>query len=585
MGSLSNGFIEYNKNKPSFKTEGLSFCCFLILLVVPNMVFSGEFWYQTLHPMKWVVTLVPLCIMLFFAFIKSFAERARGFLWDSFSLIATFFLIFLSLQPLWIPISSWSTYLLAWFSFAALWLLYIITFNIFNETWLPWIFLSSGLAGAVSVFFAELQIHSLHKPFFFILQTPGHYIANTGQQNMLAFWLAICSLNLMFLFLYVPAFSKKGWDLPRDGILILLLAVTEWGLWNTTSRSAIFGIISGLLFMAIGVWCSGNKDIKRRALCIILIFFAIMTATVELNEGRIGTLKDKFRDIVENPASVGQRDSIWLTSWYMFRQHPFRGVGLGHYKWNYLKAQGAMLEEHPEKKWQYTYWAHNEFLQWLCETGVVGGALLFTVVCWWFCHFVSVLYKKAPLSLEALWGSSLVVLFGGTALWTRPFHRIEDAVWLAVALGVANRDILQEEFCVRFSLEKNRFIMALFSGVAVGGLIFLGHGLYSDRLIAKAFEEKNMALQMDCLNRASQSLMVRSLAQKELAHLLLACGEGGRDPELLAEGLNRMYALFQKEPHVKEFRVLLDWGIKLGKKDLVFELSRYLHPSVRGTVP
>lgn len=59
----------------------------------------------------------------------------------------------------------------------------------------------SAISGTLSVFFAELQLRGMNGFFPFILATPGHYIANTGQQNMLGLWLAICVLNTMYLYI------------------------------------------------------------------------------------------------------------------------------------------------------------------------------------------------------------------------------------------------------------------------------------------------------------------------------------------------------------------------------------------------
>lgn len=559
----------FSNESPSFLMEGFLFSCFFAMLIFPNMVFSGNHWFQSLHLLKWVAAFVPIALIVLVLWASSFNKRAVfPFSVDFFALIWLAFLVYVTLQPLWIPIFSLPTFLRSWFFFAGLWVLYVVASNFFSMEFLSFLLWGSAIGGALSVFFAELQLRGMNGSFPFILATPGHYIANTGQQNMLGLWLAICVLNTMYLYI-----KKKTIVLGIP--VIIFMAVIEWGLWNTTSRSAIFGIGAGILFMLVTSLRTQSKEIQKKTLAVIFIFFVILGVTIEMNKGRIGTLRQKFADVLENPASVGKRDSIWLTSWYMFRSHPLQGVGLGQYKWHYLEAQRSMRALHPEKAWQFTYWAHNEYLQWLCETGIVGGLWLLLLAGWWLWSFGGIIWRKIRLPHEILWGTSLIALILGTGLWTRPFHRIENVLWMVVAFAIANKEILGTQPLFSFFRKSKKAFFTLLGVGVLLGLLFLGQGMYGDYLLSSSFNVKDVDLQRDYLERAGKSFMVQDLAQKQLAYHYLNTGERLRNPQMVSAGLNRLYDVFQHEPHGKDLGILLNWGHRLNNETLLNELSPY----------
>lgn len=558
--------------------QGVLAVLLFISLTLPNLVFSGPFFFSTLHLMKWAAALIPLALG---GILAGSAVAARGtvktvFSIDGFAVIWLLLLLYVTAQPFWSGLRSPETFFQEWFFFASLWLAYVLAFRAAGKGFIEAVLWGSLANCAISVVFAELQVRDSVLPFF-ILPTPGHYIANTGQQNMLAMWLAIGGLNGSFL---IISRLRKG----LAGALAAgaLTAVVFWGLISTTSRSGILAFITGLIVLS----CYFIRNLGRKNLAgvaaVLLLFSSVLGLNLFLNEGRWGILMYKMEDMLENPLSIAHRDSIWATSWTMFAERPLKGVGLGQYKWHYLDAQKEMLKRRPGMKWQYTHWAHNEFLQWFAETGTAGGLIMVFLWGWWAWGAFSAFLRKKECSPEAFWGSALAALFLFNALWTRPFHRIEIVLWLALAFAAANREMLGLLFQspAPEDFEKGgRMIGAVTAAVCAVGLVYFAMGARGDRLLRLASDAADPAARERYIKSALSSLMVRDLAEKERAYNLIFTGQEKKDPEIISEGLNELMAYFEKQPHVRELTFLKDWSLRLENGPLYEMFSSYGGPA------
>lgn len=555
--------------------------CLYVSLVIPNLVFSGRYWFQTLHLMKWAVAMAPLALIGINGGFRMFRFRNQitAFRLDPFGAIWLFLLLFLTLQPLWAPLTSTPTFLREWFFFGSLWVVYAFARQGFQGRWLSPFLWGASISASLTVLFAEIQIRSLNGPFPFILPTPGHYIGNTGQQNMLGLWVAMAVLNGTFM--HITGAAAVGDDMKARflrGLNLVLVAVNSWGLWNSTSRSGYLSYFVAAAFLLVALTRLRGWRSLRRFGVVLLILIATFTAT-EI-QGRGDSLVAKAADMMENVETIGKRDSIWATSWTMFRMHPVTGVGLGHFKWNYLSAQKEMFKKYSGKEWKFTLWAHNEILQWFCETGIIGGLILLGLGGWWLFAFVRALVGKKDLSLAALWGIGMLFLFWFDAVWTRPFHRIENVLWMALAFALANRELLvQESSWTRINRPHIfRALGALVAVCSVVGLLFLADGMMGDRLLAKGVHTRDARTQRSYFENAREHFMVRDLADRQLAYHYLALGKTTKKGEYLQEGLERLAVVFASEPHTREMKTLMQWAGKLGQRELLMEVAGYLKP-------
>ena len=568
-----------------FVSRILPFTMFFLSFSLPNLVFSGSYFFSTLHLMKWVATLAPIALLGVvhgFRTARLGAERT-GFRLDGFAFVWLMLLLYVTAQPLWTDVRSMVTFAQEWFFFASLWLVYVLASYMADERLLRALLWGALLNAAISVLFAELQMRGLNGPYPFVMPTPGNYIANTGQQNMFALWMAIGGLGGAFLLLSTDRARKKP---LLNGTIFALLGVVFRGLITSTSRSGILALAVGYAVLAVFYLRLEGRRMRAKVLFVPLLFAAVLAMNVSMNDNTAQALTNKLEDVIERPLSIAHRDSIWATSWTMFSARPWRGTGLGQFKWNYMDAQVEMLHRWPHLKWQYTHWAHNEFLQWMAEAGVVGAALMFFLWIWWGWGAMSAFVRKTRLSPGAVWGSALVSLFFFNALWTRPFHRIENAVWLALAFAATNREVLPPLFPA-LSAERFSRSLRVAGGVicvtSLVGLIYLGNGVYGDRMLRLAAGVRGDAAAMqNYLTRAYNSPMVRDEAEMQLAYLLVHLGDHLQDPELTADGLNALIAFFEKQPDVQELSFLRRWVPRLnneGFKRYVESFTSWPNPS------
>ncbi|HPU77418.1 MAG TPA: O-antigen ligase family protein [Thermosynergistes sp.] len=558
------------------------FLCFFVSLALPNIVFSGDFWFQTLHLMKWVFALVPiavLCVVAGYRLFKYGHEELNFFL-DPFGVLWLVLLLFVSLQPFWAPIKSPLTFIREWFFFSALWAAYLLFYHSFCNEYLMPIVLGGSLNAALNVVFAELQLSGLNSPFPFIVPASGNYIGNTGQQNMLALWVACGLLGGIYVFLKIlnlrGEISKR---LYRSifALNLVLFLVNSWGLWSSTSRSGLLALASGsLALLFLTKRCFDRKGFMCVVLCC-LMFLCMSVPVYYINKERLELLSHKVSEV-----GLAGRKSIWATSWTMFSQKPLSGVGLGHFKWNYLEAQRLMFERFPDMEWKYTLWAHNEVLQWLCETGIVGGAFLIGMAAWWLLNLRRAVKESREISLEAIWAVGMLFLFWMNAQWTRPFHRIEDAIWMSLAFALANREILPQtsSWATVNRVYVFKLLGAAMALVAVLGLLFLFDGLAGDRALALATKTSDFELKKGYLEKALRSPLVSDLAERQLVYLLIEAAEITKSEDDMEKAIAVLRNYFYKEPQARDLKKLIELYARIDDTESLKEMAWYLKPGL-----
>lgn len=621
-----------------------------VSLALPNMIYSGVLFADTLHILKWTAAGVPIAIAVIiasFRVMKYGHERIRVRL-DIFSLIWLAILVYCLLMPLWVKIVSPTSYALEMQCFAAVWAFYVLSASSFPEWGLRSVLVLANLNASLNVLFAELQIRDMNNLSFLngtifadlrqfssiILPTPGNYIGNTAQQNMFGLWVAVATLGAVYLYVYdawksepsahgrkviAPAlcvalavivlkfavtehsmilgilagllilsafFCVYRYGNDKSGyfavIILLLMSVNFWGLMNSTSRSATIALILGLTVMLIStVWKFDRKYLIRFGLALAVIACVFW---VSLYSERSEQIVDKTVEIVQKVEDIGRRRGIWTTSYAMFLEHP-EGVGIGQYKWHYLEGQreGFRLF-YPEAsswyRWQYTHWAHNEFLQFFCEGGLIGGIMLLLMWLSWFSPSLWGYIRRKEIGINAVWAVSLVTLVTFSAAFTRPFHRIENMVWITLAFALSNREFfggrLTFDILKTPSTRKIAGIVCILTSIA--GIVHIGSGIYGNYLLRRALSTNQENLQLYYLNKAEKHPIVYEDTMRNLGYHYMQAGEQHNNPEMMLRGFNILWEQFHREPHSEDISRLLNFAQRYQIEPVIREIASYFRP-------
>ena len=624
----------------------------LVSLALPNLVYSGILFADTLHILKWAVTGVPVAITVLIAGYRllRYGRERISLNIDLFAVLWALVLVYCAIQPLWVKIFSPTGYVLEMVCFVCVWAFYILSVSSFPDWGLRPVILLANINAAVNVGFAELQIRNMNNFKFLdgsfladiqkfsniILPTPGNYIGNTAQQNMFGLWVAVATLGAVWMFVYdawrndTQEHSRKIW-LPAlnialaivcikfaitrasafwgvlagafivlafvmafmngndrhsyFSILILLLAcINFWGLMNSTSRSATLALTGGLLLMLIISAWKFNKHYVIRFGAVLLVLATVFWAS--MYSDRSGAIVGKTVDIIKNAENIGNRRGIWATSLSMLLEHP-EGVGIGQYKWHYLEGQkyGFSIFTSDWYKWQYTHWAHNEFLQFFCEGGYIGGILFLLMYLCWFIPAVFGLFRKqrSEININAVWAVCLASLITFCAIFTRPFHRIENMVWITLAFAISNREFFP---CLNFSAVyesiKTSALRKLAAAVciasAICSIIYIYSGIQGNMLLRKALSTSNADLQMYYLNEAQKHPIVYEETMRNVGYHYMQLGEQTDDIDMSAQGFGILWEHFNHEPHSEDISKLLTFAQKYQQEDVLRDIASYFKP-------
>jgi O-antigen ligase len=172
-------------------------------------------------------------------------------------------------------------------------------------------------------------------------------------------------------------------------IIILILCLS--GLVMTQSRGAYVGFIAGALFV---IWLHYRSVLK-------LILITIGMGVVSIPLILVTDLHERFIQLLDfGSHNVGTRIELWEKAIFLFTRSPVFGIGFGRFndvEFNINNAGYTLisLEEFvglpnifstyhfPVYEYNSAH-AHNSYLQFLSETGIIGLGLI--IFFWVFCY-------------------------------------------------------------------------------------------------------------------------------------------------------------------------------------------------------
>lgn len=169
---------------------------------------------------------------------------------------------------------------------------------------------------------------------------------------------------LILLLPPVGALAGRRGSTPVQKVLLTYLTlVLVLGLGLTISRGAWLALAAVLLVWPLAAF---RRSWLRRtaaaaiALVAIVLTVGIFSSASPRVQARLAALR----------ADRGERSrpTIWRTGWAVFGEHKMWGAGAGMFALAFEKHRPPTFQDEP-------VWAHNEYLNLLCDYGLAGGVL------------------------------------------------------------------------------------------------------------------------------------------------------------------------------------------------------------------
>ena len=565
--SLLREKISYNKI-----LYFLAFSVASVLTALPVLVFNARGGYPSIEFFKWVLTF-PIVAYGTGAAVFMFLAKRGDIRFTRIELAWLAIVLILAIQPLVLPVRSIHEWVRNAYFFAALGGAVFVLRNLPIDRALPGILRFITVTGGVSTLFGFMQNLAPGVRFPFILDTtrlPGRFLGNTTLDNLLGVYLALAIIAGAWLLLNSAQAGKltpivKAFD-------FLLLVFNSAGMWKTGSRSAFLACLAGVA--ALLAFSRSRPGLLKKCVMAMAAIAALAACVMFVAPGVLRVeRKDMTRLFARDVLSTRYegRYSIWLTTLEMIKTAPLFGVGLGNYKWNYLDALSVSREVYTLRP-RYTYWAHNEYLQWIAETGMIGGILFFSLLIYCVGLGLRGIRSETDEKKQCLvWSIAALAVLMVDSCFSRPLHHVETAFTTSLALAVISRlKAASVELPRKISLGVSGVMLLLsLSGVILfsqsfQGQAYLGKYFYSGLYIVgspsevreaykKPFLLEDAYLQLTARENYNMTLFGLGDAEKRQLDAIRLLAQYFETQPRYAE-LNRLMLLYQKRGDIEEAR-------------------------------
>ena len=229
---------------------------------------------------------------------------------------------------------------------------------------------------------------------------------------------------------YVLSRPKRD---PRNSILWFAVLVPVVSLLLTGSRGGFVSVLVEIAILGwIMIWRNPLPGRPKRVASTGLVLVAVaalffwLVPTYVLT--KLGTIKNYVPEV-----SGESRPALWRNSLGIFRDHPLVGAGMGSFETAYPPYQTTasdLVTEH----------AHNDYVEALTETGLLGGVLILAALV----LFIRITFRDLLVQLEHEPGwIQLGAAIACCGLLIHSFvdfnlHIPANAAWFAFCAGLAS---------------------------------------------------------------------------------------------------------------------------------------------------
>ncbi len=330
-----------------------------------------------------------------------------------------------------------------------------------------------------------------------IQDVQARVFATLGQPNWMAGYLAMLIFPALYFYLTAKTFAFRT-------TYYLLLTTLYLAFTFTYSRGPTLGLIGGfIIFVAIFL-----TNFKKIAFVLLaFLFINILFGSALTSFRLVSQFAPPPRPGIALPSSGTQLETggtesgqirfiVWRGAWDIFKNYPIFGSGLETFAYSYYQFRPA--EHNLTSEWDFLYnKAHNEYLNYLATTGIVGFGTYLLVVG----TFLIWTFKKLNSSfliLIALLASYISYLIYNFFLFSVVILALFFYLFPALAFVAADATKVfkwpKKLYALRFMLYAILYRRPLYTNITKGLVIFSTFYLlfsifqlwYADTLFAKA---------------------------------------------------------------------------------------------------
>ena len=255
----------------------------------------------------------------------------------------------------------------------------------------------------IFLLFISVLFESSYVFYDYITSSDINFTGVSMNRNISAFSILI-KLPFFFIYKSINQNQNKALSLIQEIIIISSIIVLE-------SRAAIVVLII--------IYLLKTAFTKDKLKSIITLFLSVLALIIYYPFSRILQNKSLDANIISDE-SLNLRLDFFSTSIEFFLNNPVIGSGIG--MWKILSNQMQLS--------QVPYYVHNDFLQFLTETGIIGFIL-------YILFFISVFYLIIKnWNNNSIYFLMALMIFLIDSLINFPFHRPQQIIIFILIIGL-----------------------------------------------------------------------------------------------------------------------------------------------------
>ena len=380
----------------------------------------------------------------------------------------------------------------------------------------------------------------------------SNIVATLGNRNFLGGFLGVLLLpSILLVFRTRTRWARMVAVLMIASCFGMIVAVRQVGVWVSVI------LAFGAVLVGIAIF-RPLRPIRRRLLWLVVLIGLLVVASFPF-EGIKSPPADRERGDtptanlwVENSGEARERD--WWIAWSMFADHPWTGVGLGNFKLNYLPYKADFLETPRGQEFAFptarAVQVHNEYLQIVAETGVLGlvSIVAFLALLAWSFWIRIRRNPDEQDRLDLLLLAAGLLAFLAHGLVSFPMHLPASVLAAVVVAGVAfsRKYGDQATFPIHIGRRTTRIltVVAALAGLAL--MAVAGLDLAANLLMERGIDQLHRGDAAEAAETLERSLRLDFAPRQTYYHLAVAQIQLGRLDEA-QENLERCFTRFVDE--------------------------------------